>query len=93
VTIGLLEIDFLIPGAQSLKDKRRVIKSLKERMRGRFNCSVAEIAYQDVWSRARLAVCVVSESSRHANEQLNTIAQYASRDAGAAMVDYRIELL
>ncbi|MCC6145015.1 MAG: DUF503 domain-containing protein [Candidatus Hydrogenedentes bacterium] len=93
MTIGLLEIDLLIPGAHSLKEKRRVIKSLKERMRGRFNCSVAEVAYQDVWTRARLAVCVVSESSRHANDQLNSIAQYAANDAGAAMVDYRIELL
>lgn len=93
MTIGLLEIDLLIPGARSLKDKRRVMRSLKERMRGRFNCSVAEVEFQHLWGRARLAVCVVSDSSRHTNEQLNTIAAYAAKDAGAAMVDYRIELL
>ena len=93
MTIGLLELDFLIPGAMSLKDKRRVLKSLKTRLRNRFNCSVAETEHQDLHRRARLAVCVVSESSRHANEQLNEIARYAGNDPDAAMTDYRIEML
>ncbi len=93
MTIGVLHIDFLIPGARSLKDKRRVIKSLKQRMGNRFNCSVAETDYQDLWQRARLTVCVVSNESRHANTQLNEIARFASQANGADMVDYQIEML
>lgn len=93
MTIGVLHIDFLIPGARSLKDKRRVLKSLKDRMRNRFNCSVAETEFQDLWGRARLTVCVVSGESRHANTQLNEIARFASSKAGAEMLDYRIEML
>jgi len=93
VTIGVLHIDLMIPGARSLKDKRRVLKSLKERLRNRFNCSVAETEYQDLWGRARLSAAVVSAESRHANEQLNEIVRYVSLDRAAVMADYRIEML
>ena len=93
MTIGVLQLDFLIPGARSLKDKRRVIKGLRERMRGRFNCSVAETEFQDIWNRARLMVCVVSGESQHANTQLNEIARFAGQTRDAEMVDYRIEML
>jgi uncharacterized protein YlxP (DUF503 family) len=93
LTIGVLYLDLLVPDARSLKDKRRVIKGLKDRMHGKFNCSVAEIDYQDVWTRCRLAACVVSSDSRHANTQLNEIASFAERQFGAELADYRIEML
>lgn len=93
MTIGVLHMDLLIPGARSLKDKRRVVKSLKERLGHRFNCSVAETEFQDLWGRARLTVAVVSASGRHANEQINEIVRYASLDHAAVMADYRIEML
>lgn len=86
-------MDFIIYGSRSLKDKRRVLKSLKDQMRSRFNCSVSETDYHDLWQRARLTACVVSNESRHANTQLNEIAQFASGKIGAELVDYRIEML
>ena len=86
-------MDFLIHGARSLKDKRRVIKSLKQQMRNRYNCSVAETDYHDLWQRARIAVVVVSNESRHANAQVNEIARFATGKGGAEMVDYQIEML
>ena len=93
MTIGVLQMDLLVPGARSLKDKRRVIKSLKQLLHNRYNCSVAEIDFQDMWGRARLAVCVVSGESRHANEELNEIVRFASTKQGAELLDYRIEML
>ena len=60
-------MDFLIPGSRSLKDKRRALKSLKQLLHNRYNCSVAETEFQDVWTRCRLVACVVSGDSRHAN--------------------------
>lgn len=93
LTIGLLQIDLLIPGSRSLKDKRRVIKSLKDLMRNKFNCSVAEVEYKELWGRARLAVCVVSDDSRHVDSQLSEIAKFASTRPGAELVDYSIELM
>ncbi len=93
MTIGILHIDFLIDGARSLKDKRRVVKSLKEQVRSRFNCSVAETAYQDLWQRARLTAVVVSNESRHANTQLNEIGRFIETRIGGSIVDYQIEML
>ena len=52
--------DLSIPECRSLKDTRRVVKSLKDRIRGRFNVSVAETAHQDVWTRAQLSVALVT---------------------------------
>lgn len=93
MTIGVLHIDFLVSGARSLKDKRRVVKSLKTQLRNRYNCSVAETDHHDLWQRARLAVCVVSNESRHANTQLDEIARFCEYKPGAELLDYQIELL
>ena len=70
-----------------------MLKSLKQLLHNRYNCSVAETEFQDLWGRARLAVCVVSNESRHANEELNEIARFASAKSGAELLDYRIEML
>jgi len=93
VTIGLLQIDLRIAGSRSLKDKRRVLKSLKQQLRNRFNCSVAEIDYKDQWSRARIAACVVGDDARFVNTQLNEIARFVEFKGGAEILDYTIEMM
>ena len=93
MTIGVLEMDFLVPGSRSLKDKRRVVKSLKEQLRGRYNCSVAEVGYKEQWGRAEVVVAVVGDDSRFVNTQLNEIARFASNKNGAEVLDCRIEML
>ncbi|MGB5443987.1 MAG: DUF503 domain-containing protein [Psychromonas sp.] len=62
--ITLLSIELMIPHAQSLKDKRQQIRGLKERIRSRFNASVAEVGYLDKWQRSVLAVCLVGNDKR-----------------------------
>ena len=69
------------------------MKSLKQQLRNRFNCSVAETEFKERWGRSRLAICVVSDDSRHANTQLNEIVRFASNKHGAEMIDYEIEML
>ncbi len=93
MTIGVLYLDVLLLEAHSLKEKRRVLKSLKDQVHHRFNCSVAEIEHMDLWQRARLAICVVSNESRHANEQCNEIARFAASRLGPCLADYQIEML
>lgn len=93
MTIGLLQLDLLMRGSRSLKDKRRVVQSLKQRLRSRFNCSVAETGHLDSWGRSRLSVCVVSNESAHADEQLQEIVRFASMDRNAELADYSIEML
>ncbi len=59
-----------LAGCQSLKDKRRVLKSLKDRLHRQFNVSAAEVDHQDSWQRAALACAVVTTDGRHAEEVL-----------------------
>lgn len=84
-------MEFTIPGSRSLKDKRRAMKSLKERLRSRYNCSVAEIGFQEKWARSRLAVCVVSGESDHVHSQLSEIVRFAGNHHAAELTDYSIE--
>lgn len=93
MTIGLLQLNLLLPEANSLKDKRRVIKSLKDRLHNRFNCSVAETEYQNIWRRAELAVCIVGGETAHVNSQLSSIVAFVERNSPAVLADYRIEML
>lgn len=93
VTIGVLTMDLAIPGARSLKDKRRVIRSLKELIRSRFNFSISEIEPKEHWARARLAACVVGDDSRFVNTQLDEIANFAENKPGAQLMEVHIELL
>ncbi len=63
--ITLLTIELVIPYAQSLKDKRSAVRGITDRIRSRFNASVAEVGYQDKWQRAVVAVCFVGNDKRH----------------------------
>lgn len=62
--ITLLTIELLIPHARSLKEKRSAVRGLKDRIRSKFNASVAEVGYQDKWQRAVLAACLVGGDRR-----------------------------
>lgn len=91
MTVAILHLEFVIPGARSLKDKRRALKSFRDRVRNRFNCSIAEVGAHEKWSRAQFAVCVVSGESAHANTQLNEIARFAETRPDMDLVHYEIE--
>jgi len=72
VIVGVKAWELSLAGCHSLKDKRRVIKSLKDRLHARFNVSAAEVDHQDSWQRAALAVSVVSGDKHHAEEVLGS---------------------
>ncbi|MDD2422481.1 MAG: DUF503 domain-containing protein, partial [Heliobacteriaceae bacterium] len=65
MAVGYSEVSLHIPGILSLKEKRRVIKSLTERLRGKFNLSVAEVAGHDLWQVAVIGLAVVSNDRTH----------------------------
>ena len=65
VFVTLLTIELLIPHAQSLKEKRSAVRGLKDRIRSKFNASVAEVGYQDKWQRSVVVVCFVGGDKRH----------------------------
>lgn len=70
MVVGVRTWDLHLAGCQSLKDKRRIVKSLKDRLHQRFNVSAAEVDHQDLWQRAALACSVVTTDRRHAEEVL-----------------------
>lgn len=74
MVVGVLRIRLRLQ-AQSLKEKRMVVKSVVERVRGRFNASVAEVSDLDEWDLATIGVVCVSNHSRHADAELQTIAR------------------
>ena len=73
MVVAVLEIALSIPHSTSLKDKRRVLKSVKDRVRSRFNVSIAEIGDQDLWQSARLGIAVVSGDSAYANGVISKV--------------------
>ena len=68
--VGVTRWELHLAGCQSLKDKRRVVKSLKDRLRQKFGVSAAEVDHQDLWQRAAIAAAVVSGEKHHAEEVL-----------------------
>lgn len=79
--VTLLTIELIIPHAQSLKEKRREVRGLKDRIRNKFNASVAEVGYQDKWQRTVLAVCLVGSDKRQLisdSARIRTLCEQAS---------------
>jgi len=87
VIVGVIVWELHLAGSQSLKDKRAVLKSLKDRLHQRFNVSVAETAHQDLWQRAELAASVVSTDRRHAESVLREADRLVAGADGARIVD------
>ena len=76
--VGLLSIELHIPYAQSLKEKRMVLRGLKDRLK-KFNVAIAEVAYQDVWQRAGLGVVTISTAQDHADRELQAVVAEIDR--------------
>jgi len=85
--VGLIVWELHLPACQSLKDKRSVLKSLKDRLHQRFNVSVAETAHQELWQRAELTASVVSTDRRHAESVLREADRLVAGADGARIVD------
>lgn len=93
MTIGFCQIDLHLPQSNSLKGKRRILKSLVDRIRKRFNVACAEIAENGKWQKAVLGVACISNGSRHADEMLSKVVDLVRQEGEAILLDYKIELL
>jgi len=86
MVIGVGSWDLSLPGCRSLKEKRMVVKSLKERLQHRFRVSVAETSHHDVWTRAQLTAAVVTTDRGQADSILDKIDTFVERDGRALIV-------
>jgi len=92
--ISFLTLELHIEAAQSLKDKRQVLRSLKDRLRGSFNVSVAEIDPSPVWNRATIGVVSISDSRDYLDGLMKNVERAATRIAnnhGSDVADSFVE--
>jgi uncharacterized protein YlxP (DUF503 family) len=90
--IGLCTLDLFMGEANSLKDKRRILKSMLERIRSRFNVSIAEVGQQDLWQRSTVAFVCVSNERAHADQMLSAVVRFMEQ-MDAQITSYQTEIL
>jgi len=92
MTIGSLQVKLVVRQSLSLKDKRSVIKSLKERVRNKFNVSIAEVGALDHRQLCVLGVAVIGNDARFVNSSLSNVVSFIRACHGVELVDYELEL-
>ena len=89
--IGVLTLELRLEHSHSLKEKRHVVESLKDRLRHKFNVSVAEIDYQDLWQRSVVAAVTVSPDRPFAEKVLRAVEEEAAGMLGDGLVSASVE--
>ncbi len=89
--VGVLQIELFIPESNSLKSKRYAIRSIKDRLKNRYNVSVAEIDNADKWQRASLGIAAVSNESRHIQSMLGKALDLVYGDHRVEVIDSTID--
>jgi uncharacterized protein YlxP (DUF503 family) len=89
MVVASITWDLSLPGCSSLKEKRSVIRSLRDRLRSKFNVSVAETGLQDVHARAELTVALVASDGRLAESMLDKMDRFVEDHGGALIAGVR----
>ena len=92
MVVGIVRFELHLPQAQSLKDKRQVVRSMKERIRERVHASVAEVEYQDLWQRAAIGLAVVAADGGHVRELLQSARHIVDTYLQAQVLDWQENL-
>lgn len=93
MVVGVLKLTVRIGGMASLKDKRRVIKSLLEKIKAKFNISAAEAGRQDEWNACEMGFSCTSNEASHADSMLSAIFRFIEFDARVEIVDSQSEII
>lgn len=93
MVVGVETVELFISASQSLKDKRQVLHSLKDRLHGKYNVSVAEVDGQDLWQKAVIGLACVANESRHVNQVLEQALNMIKSIPALEVVRTRRELL
>lgn len=89
MVVGIVRIELHVPAARSLKDKRQVVRSLKERIRERVGAAVAEVDHHELWQRAALGVAVVAAEGARVREQLDDVRRLVDHAFEAQLLDWQ----
>lgn len=91
--IALLTLDIHLPDAHSLKDKRMVVRRVKDRLRSKFNVAASEVDHQDLWQRSQISVVTVGPDENYLLEMLRMAADEAERSVPECTVQSNIEIV
>ena len=91
MVVGTLFVEVYIPGADSLKEKRQVVKSVVRRVQHRFNVSIAEVNNEDKWQRAQIGVSMVGDDWDHIQRQLQLIINFLDAEPRWEVVRVEME--
>jgi uncharacterized protein YlxP (DUF503 family) len=91
--VGLLTLELHIQHAQSLKDKRQVLRSLKDKLRAKFNVAVAELEYHDTWQRSVVGIVTISNEEHHVEESLQQVLAEADNMLGPLLISHNVEVI
>ena len=90
--IGVCRVDFRIPGSSSLKDKRRVVKSIKERLKTRYNISIAEVGALEKRQRAELGIACIGSDQPRINSILTKVLDKIRSDPRISVIDIELDI-
>jgi uncharacterized protein YlxP (DUF503 family) len=91
--IGILEFEILIYSSNSLKEKRLVLKSLKDRLKNKFNISVAELDFQEKWQRSKIGIAVIGNKQSFVENSLQQIFQFIDNTDSFEVTTYHFDYL
>ncbi len=91
--VGVIQAELLIEGARTLKEKRMVLRSMKDRIRRHFNVSVAEVGDNDLWDRSIVAIALVANDHRFVESCCDRILNFVERSPGVSVLDSQTEIL
>jgi uncharacterized protein len=92
-TVGVCTLEIILPEANSLKEKRSVLKSMLEGMRSRFNVSAAEVEHMDLWRRATVGIACVSNSQSFVDQVLNKVVDWVEANPRVNVASVEVEFL
>jgi hypothetical protein len=90
--VGVCQIDFMLPGSASLKDKRFVLSSVKTKIQNKFNVSVAEVAHHDLWQRSLLGLAVVTNERKMVDQVFNRILEMMYQEDRLEVLKHQIDV-
>lgn len=93
MVVGIVACELHLPSARSLKDKRRVVKSLIERIHHRHRVSVAETAYHDLHQRSEIGIAVVGKTDHEVEELLENIYHLVENEMEAVVTQWNPQIL
>lgn len=93
MVIGVLTLELFMGEASSLKCKRRILKSLIDKMKSRFNVAVAEVDKQDKWQHSTVGVTCVTNDRTHAHQMLSAVVKFVESSGTVEILDIKTEML